>query len=265
MKKVRFVWSFLLVFLLCGCSVIQQDHIEVLKSWYFQFNEGTNEYRIFFGLLNQDGESISADVDVDIRIVNEADEEVYSGTKSVSEDDFGYYTNQVAGEQYLASIRIPASDIALGTSASGKVYLTVYKEDVVSFDEVNCDASYCLPIKDVQLTHEALPLELNVKSIFGDTQSTIEIDDVTYNYEKSYTPQLEITISGEKTYGTNSSGYDYDIIGYKLYDSDEYMVDSGMIYLSKLSAGDKFKDSSIKIYDVIPGMTYVLKLTEYDW
>lgn len=263
MKKIRFLLPLLLLFLLCGCSAVQRSSIETLKGWSFQFNEGTNDYSLFFGLLNQDGESISADIDVDIRIVNEDDEEVYRGTKSVSEGDFSYYTSQANGEEYLANVKIPASDIAPGTSANGKVFLTVYKAGVVGFDEVNCDALYCLPIKDVQLACDGFPLELKMKDYYGDTQSIIEINDISYSFQKDYLPQLEITISGEKTYGTNSS--DYDIIDYKLYDSDDYMVDSGMIYLSKLSVGDKFRDSSTIIYDVTPGMTYTLKLTEYDW
>lgn len=263
MKKFRFVFLFLLFFLLCGCSTPKVNQVETLKSWSFQFNEGTNDYSIFFGLLNQDGESMSATVDIDIRIVNEDGEEVYSGTKSVSEDDFGYYTSQVAGEQYLANVKIAASDIMPGTSVSGKVFFTVYKEDVVSFDEVNCEALYCLPLKDVQVICDTLPLELNVKDYFGKTESVIEISDVAYNFEKDYSPQLKITISGQKTYGTNNTGF--DMIGYKLYDSDDYMVDSGNIYLSGLREGDKFRDDSIIIYDVTPGTTYILKLTECDW
>ena len=102
-----------------------------------------------------------------------------------------------------------------------------------------------------------------MKDYFGNTESTIQINDVTYNFDKDYLPQLEITISGEKTYGTNGAGY--DIISYKLYDSDDYMVDSGNVYLSSLSAGDKFKDSSIMIYDITPGMTYIIKFMEYNW
>ncbi len=206
---------------------------------------------------------MSAEVDVDIRIVNENGEEVYRGTKSVSEDDFAYYTSQSAGSRYLANVRIPASDILQGTSSSGKVYMTVYKEDRIRFDEVSCDALYCLPIKDVQVTCDVLPLELKEKDYRGGTASIIQIDDVSYNFEKSYFPKLEITISGEKIYGSET--YGYDIIGYKLYDDDGYMVDSGMIYLQKLSAGDKFKDNSLTLYDVTPGTSYLLKLTEYDW
>lgn len=263
MKRICIILSFLLSLSLCGCSPTRYNSIETLKGWSFQFNEGTNDYSLFFGLLNQDGESVSADVDVDIRIVNEDDEEVYSETKSVSEEDFSYYTSQAAGEQYLANIRISSSDIALGTSANGKVFLTVYKADVVRFDEVNCEALYCLPIKDIQLICNDLPLELKMKDYSGNTESIIQVNDVSYNFEKGYFPQLEITISGEKIYGTG--GFGYDIIGYKLYDSDGYMNDSGSIYLSALSAGDKFRDTSLTIYNVTPGMTYVLKLTEYDW
>lgn len=263
MKKAVFAVSLLLLFLLYGCSVPQTTRIETLKSWSFQFNEGTNDFSLFFGLLDKNGDSISAEVDVDIRIVNENNEEVYQNTKTVSKDDFAYYTSQAAGEQYLANIKIPASDISAGTSSNGKVYLTVYKSDIVRFDEVNCEALYCLPIKDVQLTCDALPLELNIKDYFGNTESIIQINDVSYSFERDYFPRLEITVLGEKTYGSQSMGY--DIISYKLYDDDGYMVDSGNIYLSALSQGDKFKDDSLVIYDVTPGTSYTLKLVEYDW
>lgn len=263
MKKTIIVLSILFMFLLYGCSVPQTSSIETLKGWSFQFNEGTNDFSLFFGLLDKKGNSVSAEVDVDIRIVNENNEEVYRGTKAVSKSDFGYYTSQIAGEQYLANVRIPASDISPGTSSNGKVYLTVYKTDIVRFDEVNCEALYCLPVKDVQLTCDSLPLELKVKDYLGNTESTIQINDVSYNFDSDYLPQLKITISGEKTYGAKNSGY--DIISYKLYDSDGYMINSGNIYLRSLSTGDKFKDDSLVIYDITPGTSYTLKLLEYDW
>lgn len=263
MKKIVFGLLILLFLPLCGCSLFPQDRIETLTGWSFQLNEGTNDYSLFFGLLNQDGKAIFADVDVDIRIVNEDGEEVYTATASVSEEDFGYYTSQTAGEEYLANVRIPASDIAPGTSESGTVFLTVYKTDVASFDEVHCDALYCLPIKDIQLICDSLPLQLAVPNYLGDMDSVIEINGVAYSFDKDSPSMLKITLSGKKIQGDDASGY--DIIGYKLYDSDDYLVDSGSVYLSALSEGDKFKDSSIIVYDVIPGTTYVLKLTESDW
>ena len=263
MKKIVFCLLILLFLPLCGCSLFSQDRIETLAGWTFQASEGTGDYSLFFGLLNQDGKAVSAGVDVDIRIVNEDGEEVYAGTASVSEEDFGYYTSKAAGEEYLANVRIPESDIAPGTSESGTVFFTVYKTDTVSFDEVSCPAFSCLPVKDVQLTYGPLPLRLVVPDYLGGTDSVIEISDVAYSFDKDIPSLLKITLSGKKLQGDGTSGY--DIIGYKLYDSDDYLVDSGSVYLSGLSEGDKFRDSSITVFDVVPGTTYVLKLTESDW
>lgn len=239
--------------------------LETLRGWTFQFNEKANDYSLFFGLLNHDKEPISAAVDVDIRIVNENGEEVYHATKAVSKDDFGDYTSQARGEEYLANIRIPASDITPGTAVSGTVFLTIHKNDFVLFDEVNCEALYCLPVLDAQVICSPLPVELAVKDYSGKVQSILLVNTVTYRFEKSYSPQLEITVSGEKTLEANSSVYSspYDKIAYKLYDSDGYVVDSGSLYLQDLSMGDKFRDS-ITFYDAIPGMTYTLKLVEAD-
>ncbi len=265
----RFFVAIFAVFmlLLCGCSILpsvinESNDIETLKGWSFQGNPGTNDYSLFFGLLNSNDKYIAADVDVDIRIVNDIGEEVYSATKSVTTKNFGDYESKVAGKQYLANVRIPASDIKNGKSNNGTVYLTVYKGDTVRFDEVNCTALYCLPVADVQLTAEGLPVEIKVKGYDGSTESVLKITDVSYVYEKEYTSQLKITFSGQKTYGNSLN---YDIISYKLYDSKGYLIDSNNVYLKSLSAGDKFKDDSIVVYDITPGEYYKLQFAEYSW
>ena len=261
MKRFFLIWGLVIALLLSGCGS-SASRVETLKNWSFQYNSGTNDYSIFFGLADKDGKPLSADVDVDIRIVNDENEEVYTGTKSVSVDDFGYYTSQAAGEQYLANVGLPAAEITAGKSASGKVYFTVYKENVVQFDEVNCDTLYCLPIEDVQVTFDSFPLDLNVTDFMGGTASVIQVQGAEYKFEKDYSPQLTITITGEKKSGDN---YGYDMISYKLYDSAGYMVDSGDIYLPSLSSGDKFKDDSVVIYDITPGESYTFKLLAYNW
>lgn len=262
MKRWILIWSLALTLLLSGCGS-SASRVETLKSWSFQYNEGTSDYSIFFGLADKNDKPLAADVDVDIRIVNDENEEVYSGTKSVSSDDFGNYTSQAAGDQYLANVRIPAAEITAGKSANGKVYFTVYKENEVQFDEVNCDALYCLPIEDVQVTFDEFPLDLKVKDFMGGTASVIQIQGAEYKFDKDYFPRLNITITGEKKSGSGNSGY--DMVSYKLFDSAGYMIDSGNVYLSSLSAGDKFKDDSVVIYDVIPGESYVFQLSEYSW
>lgn len=266
MKKTVFVVLVVVVSCLCGCSffnsgVLQNSNIKALKGWSFQYNQGTDDYSLFFGLQNENDKFISADVDADIRIVDEDGNELYKQTRSVTQKDFSYYSNQTTGEQYLAEIRIKASEIKEGVSSSGKVYLTVYKEGVVRFDEVNCTALSCLPTKDISLETEQLPVELNVKGFDGKTESIIKIEDVSFKCDSSITPCLEITISGTKTYGVSKSAYDN--ISYKLYDGSGNLVDSGNIFLKDLSEGDKFKDDSVNIFDVKPGESYLLKFTEY--
>ncbi len=268
MKKLSVVFLILiLTFQLCGCSLLPFEsttaNIETLKGWSFQYNEGTNDYSVFFALQTKSDRYVSADVDVDIRIVNDNNEEVYRGTHAVTKNDFGYYSSQAGGEQYLANLKIPAADISAGTSANGKVYLTVYRGETLRFDEVNCEALYCLPVKDVQLTTEGLPKEINVKGYDGKVESTIRIEEVQYTYEKDFTSQLKITVLGIKTYGSTNSSY--DMVSYKIYDSNNYMVDSGNLYLNSLSQNDKFKDDSIVVYDVVPGETYTIKFSEYSW
>ena len=242
----------------CGSSA---SRVETLKSWSFQYNEGTSDYSLFFGLADKNDKPLSAGVDVDIRIVNDENEEVYTGTKSVSPDDFGCYTSRAAGEQYLANVRIPAAEIKAGKSESGKVYFTVYKGNALQFDEVNCDALYCLPIEKVQVTFDSFPLDLKMKDFMGGTASVIQIQGAEFKFDKDYIPKLTVTITGEKKSGSRDSGY--DMISYKLYDSAGYLVDSGNIYLSSLSAGDKFKDNSVVIYDITPGESYTFRLSEY--
>lgn len=172
------------------------------------------------------------------------------------------YESKAAGKQYLAEIRIPEKDISTGKSSNGTVYLTVYKDNIVRFDEVNCSALYCLPVADVQLTASDIPKQISIKGYDGSVESVIKITDVQYSYDKSVTPILNIVISGEKVSGSNSN---YDMISYKLYDSFGYLVDSGNICLRSLSKGDKFKDDSVSFYDAVPGETYNIVLSEYSW
>lgn len=133
MRKAFYILLFSLLFLMCSCSasipyendnieILLDNNVENLKSWSFQFNEETNDYSLFFGLLNKNNEEISAEIDVDIRIVNEEGEEVYKETKTVFKTDFDYYTSQAAGVQYLAELRIPAANIISGKSSNGTFF-----------------------------------------------------------------------------------------------------------------------------------------------
>lgn len=92
------------------------------------------------------------------------------------------------------------------------------------------------------------------------------ITNVSYKFDPGYgSPTLNFVISGEKTYGSSNS-IGYDIISYKLYDGERYLVNSGQVYLgTSLNKDDKFKDDSLIIYDITPGEFYTLQLMNYEY
>ena len=126
-----------------------------MKGWTFQYNQGTNDYSIFFGLCDKLENYTSADCTVDIEIVNDNGETVYSGTKEITSNDFGNYSNVIAGQRYLANVRIKEDEITPGSSSSGTVYFTVTGE-YFAFEQANCSAYSCLPVSDIELTVDFL-------------------------------------------------------------------------------------------------------------
>lgn len=251
------------LFFITGCSF--RPNVDTLNGWMFQYNEGTNDYSLFFSLNDSRNRSVAADASVKIRIVNENGENVYEGERFITPDDFSYYTNAIVGDRYMANVRISANDIKKGSSSSGKVFFTVTNPDSFAFDEVNCDALYCLPIKEASINKIEYPAELVQKDFMGNVESKIVINDVQYSFDTSLSPSLHVVISGEKTY-QNGNSLSYDIISYKLYDSEGYLVDGGNVYLgTSLGAGDKFKDDSLVFYDVVPGEAYTLQLSDFSY
>ena len=253
----------LLPLALCGCGEgFRASYVSTLRNWMFQENSGTNEYNLFFSLHDKDGDTIDAGVTVDVRIEDASGNVLYEKTHTVTENDYGDFSNLNAS-YHLACVRIPKSSVKEGVSSSGKVYLKVYKEDVVAFDEVNCDALYCLPVKGIDLVcDDNLPIELKIKDYRGRVEGVIRVEEVKYAFDAGVSSNLEIELTGTKTQG-GSKSFDYFI--YKLYDSNGFMIDSGIVYLSSLSAGDKFKED-IRVYkDVTPGETYTIKFEEYSY
>lgn len=267
MKKIGSVclaFLFLLSFALCGCGEgIKVRYVTTLKNWFFQENAGANEYDLFFSLHGDDGDAIDAEVTADVRIEDESGNVLYKKTHTVTEKDYGDYTRQNT-ELHLACVRVPKSAVLPGVSSSGKAYLKVYREEIVEFDEVSCDVYYGLPVKDVKLVCDELPMEVNIIDYSNRVEGAVRIDEIKYSSDCSFsTVNLEIEVLGVKIKGKTSSLY--DIINYKIYDSQGYRVKDGSLYLSSLSEGDKFKEK-ISIYSgITPGETYTIKFEEHGY
>lgn len=265
MKRISALIIAVMFLFLSGCSFksklnLQNKNVESLKGWIFQYSEATNTYGLFFGFLDGSGKYISADADVDIRIVNDADEEVYRAHKSVTKRDFAEFSSEALGEHYLAKITILPEEITAGKSADGKVYLSVYKDGDFAFDEVNCTAFNCLPIAEVSVVGENLNTAISVKDYSGKVVSELKIEEVTYTFDKLISA-INISVSGTKISGDKNNTYDN--ISYKVYNSGGFVVDSSSIYVNNISAGDKFKYDSIWVYHAVPGETYKIVFEEY--
>lgn len=52
MKRFFLVCGLVIALLLSGCGS-SASRVETLKSWSFQYNEGTSDYSLFFGLADK--------------------------------------------------------------------------------------------------------------------------------------------------------------------------------------------------------------------
>lgn len=257
MKKQVLLGIIAVIFLLSGCN--REAEAAKLVDWHFQYNEGMDNYSLFFGLLDDKDREIAQAVTVDIRIENKAAEIVYDQSKSLTKEDFDYYTNRRGDRKYLAEVTIPKGALKKGKESDGTVYLTVYKPDSFYFDEVRCDAFFCLPLKDISLECLNLPQVITLKDYYGKVKSKIEIEKVRYIFDKEYIPRLQIKVYGQKVFGKAEDSI-YDLIHYKLSDLDGYVIENGRIFLNSLAKGDKFTEE-ITIYKIEAGGNYRLEFS----
>lgn len=77
---------------------------------------------------------------------------------------------------------------------------------------------------------------------------------------------MYIYFTGEKTYDSEGSKYSQSCkVGWKLYDSEGYILDSGMFYSPNIAVGEKFRNEKECAWDVIkPGETYKLVISSVD-
>ena len=245
-----------------GCGMFSAD-VDSMNMWSFQYNEGTEDYSLFFGLSDKNEKHVSAPCSVNIRIENNDGNIVYEDTKKVERRDFGIYTNKKKGEQYLADVRIDADEIEEGSSGAGTVYFTVTGKNF-KFDEVNCEVISGLPLKSILISTEGLPITVHQKDWNGSIKSELQITDMDYKVEDNLeNARVSFVLSGEKISGESSG---YDIIDYKLCDDEGYVVDAGHLFIgNSLAPGDKFRDDSLVIYDVPVGKNYTMKFIDSEF
>lgn len=97
----------------------------------------------------------------------------------------------------------------------------------------------------------ALPQSIN-NSGYGDKlEASFRITDFSYT---SSGTSATIIFSGEKTYDSNGSGQSRSVkVGWKLYNSEGYVIDDGTASGTSIKVGEKFKNCKDNIYSLEPG------------
>lgn len=241
---------------------INESQLQYISEGQSQYDNG--DYTILFGFTNKDEEYLWINASLDVKIINDNNDTVYTGKFDITEKNFATWSNVFSGDRYLASIVINENDITKGDTENGTIILNVTTETFgYTFENYEIDIDdlpYNSPSSKCSLSLPQLPLTINEYNWNNEIDSTIKIDGIEFKWEEQYdgSCSLNLIFSGEKTYGEN--GYTY--ISYKLYDSENYIVDSGAFMTDRLSKGDKFKNMEETIYSLQPGV-YRLEITDY--
>ena len=221
-----------------------------------------NKFRLMFSLKDGNEDWLKVPVIVTMKITNDNGEVVYNKTKIVKVSDYSTWTNNSGKEWVAAAIYIPYTDIIPGTTTAGNISFEVYN-DYVSFDTSTLTISRGLPLKSSKINVPSVPKVIHNYGYSDSIKSSVKITSVTYKVSGD---DLYIYFAGEKTYDKEGNNYSRTCeVGWKLYDSEGYIVDSGTFYSPGIAVGEKFRDEEEIAWDVIkPGKSYRLEIYNVD-
>ncbi len=103
----------------------------------------------------------------------------------------------------------------------------------------------------------SLPKTISYYNYNGTISSSCQVTEITFEVSGD---DLYIYMTGRKTYDSNGSGQSSAcMIGWKLYDANNYVVDDGTLYTNSLAIGEGFLKAKDTAYNVIvPGESYRL-------
>lgn len=221
------------------------------------------EYTLLFSFYDEDEKELWMNCSVDITIKN-GDENVYSATKTITEDDFSYWENFIGERSYCASITINENDIQKGSSSDGKVFFDVTGNEFgyKIFEKYEFNISELPRITSVDKSSVALPstpITLNDYTWNGDINSTIKIDKIDTKLEENFDDSFNITLifTGSKTFGE----YGFTYFNCRLINEEGFVVDSSMVFTKELNVGDKFNTLEGSFY-CIPEGKYTVEIFE---
>lgn len=241
--------------------------VNCLTNCYFFYDSAASRYVLLFSLLDKQDEPLAVPCTAEVSIKSESGEILFESKRSVTANGYKFWPLSITQSIYAAAIQIDTSLIKPTASGKGAVSCRVYSEGYFSFQPFTIDFNG-LPQLDpaslCTLTLPDCPLDLSYYSYDGSVRSKVCVNNIVYLFEPYFNTgnvRLSVTFYGEKI----AEGKDIPIshnFRWKLYDSDGYLVDSSIGFLSGLSVGDKFRDECITIYG-LPVDDYRLEILDY--
>lgn len=141
--------------------------------------------------------------------------------------------------------------------------MLIYVESDSGVKSSYCTVTVTKPASKVIL-RDSLPFTINEYDRKGVLESSCRITDFSYTAEERYNGEITIKLyfSGTKTYDEDGDKQSSSCkIGWKLYDEEGNVADSGVCYTTALSTGESFKDERVYCSNMSPG-TYYLKFID---
>lgn len=118
---------------------------------------------------------------------------------------------------------------------------------------------------NLKITLPKTPVTIHEFRYNGSIEISCKVTSIRWEvkYVNSGGVDIDVYWSGEQTYnyqGDNTSSLCG--IGYKLYDSEGYVVKSGTSWSTAVQKGEKFKDEKITMFDLDPNENYTLEFLD---
>ena len=230
------------------------NKVHYMADAQFFFYDDRDSYVLNFSLKDSNEVRIAACCFVNVRIENANGVVVYEKEHFLTESNFGTWTSSLYGERKMAGLYIQPEEIQEGDTTSGTVYFTITLPNGVGFTESKTSASE-LPThdasEDCSLNYPALPVSTTYYS-----RTTIQVTSLTYDFtaRTNGNVDLKIYLSGVKTYDRDGNNHsEAGRIGYKLYDPEGYVIKSGTVSTTDVAVGERFRDTTLSFYDLVPG------------
>ena len=239
-----------------NCNTAEETTVRDIVYW-----DKGDYYEWFLGIENKDKVLTKANVLINVKISNNSTI-VYEQAFHISTSDFYEMTRSSGAVELRAKIIINKSDITPGAKEIGNFSFTCYGEKGSNLTAITYNVNNMpgLPQLQTTLNIPTLPKTIYNKSYSGTTNQMLKVTDITYEVSGT---TMYIYFSGEKTFDIEGDNYSRIFkIGFKLYDSNGNVVDSGTIYVTALSVGDKFANTKEIVYGITLGENYTLELID---